>query len=181
MKLIDILVQELPKRGGWPLGVAFIVQDYDGEIKGASGHANLIQSSGVWTRFGQKEMVMPPFKSTLADDHRTAIITREQYEAALKQSVWDGTGLPPVGCECERSWCGDKWLRCTVLFISDEMVVVKLTTGEACYRRDEVEFRPIRSERDEAINEIASMIGRGTFYEDAERIYDAGYRKLEKE
>lgn len=30
MKLIDLLVQELPKRGGWPDGVTRIVQDFDG-------------------------------------------------------------------------------------------------------------------------------------------------------
>lgn len=32
MKLIDLLVQELPKRGGWPDGVSRIHQDHDGEI-----------------------------------------------------------------------------------------------------------------------------------------------------
>lgn len=30
MKLIDLLVQELPKRGGWPEGVDSIYQDHDG-------------------------------------------------------------------------------------------------------------------------------------------------------
>ncbi len=40
-----------------------------------------------------------------------------------------------------------------------------------------VDFRPLQTKadkkRDEVINEIASMIKRGTFYEDADRIYDA--------
>ena len=30
MKLIDILVEELPKRGGWPDGVVCFAQDVDG-------------------------------------------------------------------------------------------------------------------------------------------------------
>lgn len=32
MKLIDILIEELPKHGGWPEGVEFFTQDYDGEL-----------------------------------------------------------------------------------------------------------------------------------------------------
>lgn len=45
------------------------------------------------------------------------------------------------------------------------------------YGNDGVKFRPLRTEyekeREAACHEIASMIGRGTFFEDAERIYDA--------
>ena len=33
MKLIDILVEELPKRGGWPDGAARLAQDPDGDIQ----------------------------------------------------------------------------------------------------------------------------------------------------
>ena len=33
MKLIDILRQELPKRGGWPEGADFAWADPDGEIR----------------------------------------------------------------------------------------------------------------------------------------------------
>lgn len=76
----------------------------------------------------------------------------EEYHVAEKawrfEPVWDGEGLPPVGCECERSWAGDKWLNCTVLFISHEIVVVKIPTREAAYRLCEVTFRPIRSKAD---------------------------------
>jgi hypothetical protein len=32
MKLIDLLVQELPKRGGWPEGAEIAVQDADSQI-----------------------------------------------------------------------------------------------------------------------------------------------------
>lgn len=167
MKLIDILVRELPKRGGWPEGYYRCAQNIYGEvIFEALPEGFQVSATTIFT-FG-----------SLAEDFADEEVTREQYEAALKQPVWDGTGLPPVGVECERSWCGDKWLPCTVLFVSDETVVVKLATREAAYGVNEVKFRPIRTEREEAIHEIASMIGRGTFYEDAERIYDAGYRKL---
>lgn len=33
MKLIDLLVQELPKRGGWPSKQRYSWQDRDGEIR----------------------------------------------------------------------------------------------------------------------------------------------------
>lgn len=32
MKLIDLLVQELPKRGGWPAGVDAVEQDSEGQL-----------------------------------------------------------------------------------------------------------------------------------------------------
>lgn len=84
-----------------------------------------------------------------SSDCNTAIVTPEQYEAALaasKQVVWGGEGLPPVGVECERSWCGDKWLLSKIEFIGAENVVMRLATREASYRLDEVRFRPIPTE-----------------------------------
>lgn len=89
MKLIDLLVQELPKRGGWPVGAKACVQsDIDREL----------YFSGAC-----------PFESGIhleskAEDEPTAEITREQYEAALaasQQPAWNGEGLPPVGAEFE--------------------------------------------------------------------------------
>lgn len=72
--------------------------------------------------------------------------------------VWNGEGLPPVGCVCERSWAGDKWLQCKIIFTGDEIVLVKLATREAAYQLSDVRFRPLRSEadkkRDAAIESI---------------------------
>lgn len=61
-------------------------------------------------------------------------------------TTWGGEGLPPVGCECERSWAGDKWLQCKIIFSGDDIVVVKLATREAAYRLSDVRFRPILTE-----------------------------------
>ncbi|QHJ81082.1 MAG: hypothetical protein [Caudoviricetes sp.] len=90
-------------------------------------------------------------------------------------TAWNGEGLPPVGCECERRWCGDKWLPCKILFVSDEMVVVKLATREAAYGRHEVSFRPLRTEAERAIDEMVRLSGVSTGA--AKILYDAGYRK----
>lgn len=91
MKLIDLLVQELPKRGGWPEGVKQIGQDYDREL--------MFYGNG----YSPKSEI---FLDMLSSDHRIrhsyngTRVTRAQYEAAL-QSGWNGEGLPPIGCEFE--------------------------------------------------------------------------------
>lgn len=94
MKLVDLLVQELPKRGGWPGNVTYIGQDYDRELM----------------FYGRGKAITGIFLDELAIDHRKceeyggAKITKEQYESALSASqkpAWDGEGVPPVGCECE--------------------------------------------------------------------------------
>lgn len=87
MKLIDILVEELPKRGGWPEKVTHIGQDYDCELM-FYGIGN--PRSGI-------------ILDQLAADHRKlrengTKITREQYESALaaKKDGWIDWG----GGEC---------------------------------------------------------------------------------
>lgn len=265
MKLIDLLVKELPKRGGWPDGVTHIEQDYDRELM----------------FYGRGDVRTGVILNELAIDHRKCgevgeKITREQYESALAASKavvgndgwiqwagggcpvdgvvdvklrnghitkkrmadsldwnhykpdgdgaiiayrlhnpeinsranddrleqdlnecigqdvdmpeWNGEGLPPVGCECELKYkCHDDdayWERVVILWQRGDDTLVeyvgdhfKNTTQLIHKTSMHVDFRPLRTEadkkRDEVINEIASMIGRGTFYEDAERIYDA--------
>ncbi len=93
MKLIDLLVQELPKRGGWPEGVTHIGQDYDRELMFYGGGRAM---TGI-------------FLNELAIDHRKcgrtgSKVTQEQYESALAASqkpAWNGEGLPPVGAKVE--------------------------------------------------------------------------------
>lgn len=75
MKLIDLLVKELPKLGGWPEGVTHIGQEYDRELM-FYGRGNI--STGL-------------ILNELAIDHRKLgksgeKITRAQYEAALAAS-----------------------------------------------------------------------------------------------
>lgn len=92
MKLIDILVEELPKRGGWPEGVARLAQDPDGDIQMLSNRHAYLVSVG-WTGDGRKDFYgqyAARKLEPLASDYDTAIITREQYEAALaaKNEGW---------------------------------------------------------------------------------------------
>ena len=102
MKLIDILVEELPKRGGWPEGAARLAQDPDGDIQMLSNRHAYLVSVG-WTGDGRSDcygQYAARKLEPLASDYDTAIITREQYEAALaaKNDGWIewGGGKCPV-------------------------------------------------------------------------------------
>lgn len=150
MKLIDILVQELPKVGGWPREVDALVQSSKGAVYKAGGG-------------------FPVMFTYLADDWELAEVTREQYEAALAQTEWNGEGLPPVGCECEALFDSgsSEWYRAKIIGHDEGRVVGRWIEGPKAYEildysSPHGSFRPIRSEsdkkRDEAIQSMASVI-----------------------
>ncbi|ECS2301618.1 hypothetical protein ASL71_12185 [Salmonella enterica subsp. enterica serovar Isangi] len=154
MKLIDVLVQELPRRGGWPEGVEEIWQDYD----------RLMRPLG-W------------FHDELCEDHRRqhhdahVKISRKQYEDALAASKaeWDGKGLPPSGNEFEylRGDFGadeGRWIKCTMKYAGEKYCIVHLEgEGESWLRHEGTKIRPIRSEadkkRDESIKALKFSFG----------------------
>jgi hypothetical protein len=120
----------------------------------------------------------------------------ENYTARLKREIeWSGEGLPPVGTECEVSMSAGMfgaslWVACTILAHDigpDEIAVFKTKAG--VYRgvtRDF--FRPIKSEREKAIQAMNPIIcSQGMFSSDGDAckaisaaLYDAGYRKVVK-
>lgn len=99
MKLIDLLVKELPHRGGWPEGALNATQDKDGEV---------CFSAGAVPEFGYAaweggDWCGNEFYTTRASDYDTAIITREQYEselAASKAVVGHNGWIKWAGGEC---------------------------------------------------------------------------------
>lgn len=106
MKLIDLLVQELPKRGGWPHNALSITQDDDGSL--CVWDTNDPHYDGLsWKHHTGNSLVyywhginaVP-----LSCDHRESIVTYWQYKAALsasQKSAWSGQGLPPIGAKVE--------------------------------------------------------------------------------
>lgn len=177
MKLIDLLVQELPKRGGWPEGVTHVGQDYDRELM----------------FYGRGRAMTGIFPDELAIDHRKlggyggAKITKEQYESALAASQkpsWNGEGLPPVGCECEFISNDTSWGVVRVIGMDDDKVVIK-PSGEIYYGitpSNRQVFRPLRTEADKKRDAAAEAIDfympefitdtPNDFYH-AKKIYDA--------
>lgn len=120
MKLIDLLVQELPKRGGWPVKAKHAWCDRDGEIRfrGDAARSDFYPKSGTV----DYEKRIP--NASHEDDH-DFIITREQYGDALaasKQPAWDGEGIPPEGIECEVKSGKDSWTLCRVVHSSSASV-----------------------------------------------------------
>ncbi|HFQ6936272.1 TPA: hypothetical protein ACHSNL_001888 [Klebsiella variicola] len=97
MTLLEILVRELPKHGGWPDGAVFVAQEEGGELwsftskpqKDCDDEWMDESHGGYHTKVG---------KLREASDHDISTITREQYEAALaaKNDGWIEWG----GGEC---------------------------------------------------------------------------------
>lgn len=145
MKLIDILVQELPKLGGWPIGADSIFQNAKGHLVGIQGCI----VSPVDMKLG-----------IVAEDlHRS--VTREQYEAALVASKpeWDGEGLPPVGIEAEVSVDGGRtWCLYKATSERNGMRLVEIGNFTEEFQSNNWTFRPIRSEADKKRENLAKAL-----------------------
>lgn len=183
MKLIDLLVQELPKRGGWPKGAEF-------------AHCLGFQ---IGFYMGNRATIMPQWTTGLLPSPDQDRVTRAQYEDALAASSprpgsllqygasgdeWDGVGMPPVGCEFEMAYyLSNDWKKCVLIAHGEEQIIFKYD-GEREFsgHRSNYQFRPltIRSEtdkkRDAAVSELVKIIGGpgGPYAEvKAAQIYDA--------
>lgn len=189
MKLIDLLVKELPKRGGWPDGALSITQDNDGSLcvwdtndphydgfswEHHTGNSLLYYWCGI--------NAVP-----LSCDYKESIVTYWQYKAALAESqkpAWNGDGLPPAGCECEFISNDTSWGVVRVIGMDDDKVVIK-PSGEIYYwitPSNRQVFRPLRTEADKKRDAAAEAIDfympefiadtPNDFYH-AKKIYDA--------
>lgn len=104
--LLAILVEELPKIGGWPEGVAAITQDSDAAINTYNSVDGLeVNAYGTWRCLDSWIDFCITAKNApcLASDYATAIITRDQYEAALAASKEPLTG---TGVDGWIDWAG---------------------------------------------------------------------------
>lgn len=175
MTLLELLRQELPKRGGWPEGAVGVVQDKDDtEFYFFIGTAPKFDGKSWWFNDDNvdNEWIYHNYKNPLASDHASAIVTREQYEA----TSWDGTGLPPVGVECEVSVDGGhSW--CTYKAINEKNGARLIEIGNFTeeFQNNNWMFRPIRAEAERAIDEMVRLSG--VSIGAAKILYDAGYRK----
>lgn len=104
MKLIDLLVQELPKCGGWPNGAEGCrVGDFNGDSITIAFCFPKGYSDGFDVPFQYTVAIPIPGRYvSVATDY--CMITRDLYEsalAALQKQTWNGEGLPPVGAKVE--------------------------------------------------------------------------------
>ncbi|WP_426607485.1 hypothetical protein [Pantoea anthophila] len=130
MKLIDLLVQELPKCGGWPSS------PYNGEVLNIPG-----------VSWSYKEGCYP----TAHMDGE--VVIKSAYENAIAASQnpeWSGDGLPPAGCVCEVKGCMShylKWNKVTVFAVRGRTVFFDMEDGR-WGQTESHEFRPMRTEDD---------------------------------
>ncbi|WP_131797722.1 hypothetical protein [Enterobacter genomosp. S] len=143
MKLIDILVRELPKRGGWPEG------------------ADHIATNGYWRVFAYWDgSSLKGIDLNISSDAE-GYVTREQYEAALAASKpeWDGDGLPPVGTEAEVSVDGGRtWCLYKATSEHNGMRLVEIGDFTEEFQSNNWMFRPIRSEADKKRENLAKAL-----------------------
>lgn len=174
MKLIDLLVKELPKRGGWPEGVSEIGQDYDGELM-------------FYGRGNARTRIYLPLSSDHRDIycHNGDKVTKDRYESSLAASrkpEWNGEGLPSVGMHCEivdpdgvlmygQGESGE------VIAHVENTAVIRMSYGLGCF---EARFlRPFKGEadkkRDSAVEAMQREADEGDnwIYSEYEIIYDA--------
>ena len=135
---------------------------------------------------GEKRMVL---------DSKYHAITHEEWQQERDKmnskpevdSSWYERGeLPPVGCECEilhKLWKDSDWAHIVVIALTRESLICKhkLGAGEEHYYLNDIAFRPLRTEREKSIDEMASLIAKSVFGSakcQAEKLYDAGYRKV---
>lgn len=147
MKLIDILVRELPKRGGWPQGAIEcqrFVDEATIDFYDKAGNFTVDCSSTYGAIAAElcREPIYP------CENEK---VTVEQYESALaaSKSEWGGEGLPPIGVVAEvsvdggRSWCSYK-----ALSESNGMRLVEIGDFTEEFQANNYSFRPMRSEAD---------------------------------
>lgn len=148
MKLIDLLVQELPKRGGWPDGEELAYAGHDGEIRFPSTRGDFYPPVDVDYDDRSTEIGAPLLR-----------VTRDQYESALAASqkpAWNGDGLPPVGCRveyaCKQPDLGHpaiengKWYGGIIIAYYDDCV---WTSDNGIRHLSNTIFRPIRTKADQ--------------------------------
>lgn len=161
MTLLELLRQELPKRGGWPEG-AVKATSY-GFIPGVhfwDDNDFMVDYSDLTTRALGEEK-----------------ITREQYEA----TGWDGTGLPPVGCDVEYHCYPDGWVIINIVARIKGATFIEWKSGT--HKGGDIirgdfpleRVRPLRTEAERAIDEMVRLSG--VSIGAAKILYDAGYRK----
>lgn len=96
-----------------------------------------------------------------------------------RPSPWNGTGLPPAGCEIEYHSSSGGWRQGEYIGqFNGQMVIGCRETGVIGYCRAEI-VRPIRTAEqiaaEEELEEIARLYAEGG----PAAAYDAGYRKVE--
>lgn len=175
MKLIDLLVKELPKRGGWPDGAVECQRFVD------EATIDFYDENGNWDddcslTYGSIAVELVRKQAYHCESEQ---VTRDQYESALTASqkkAWNGEGMPPVGCESEVSVDGGRsW--CTYRAINEKNGVRIIEIGNLTeeFQNNNWIFRPLRTEAERKREAAAKEMARHA-NTDEHRKFNAGLR-----
>ncbi|QBZ71467.1 hypothetical protein [Salmonella phage Akira] len=157
MKLIDLLVQELPKHGGWPEGAHELFMHHKASTE---AYFYNVDGGGVPGAF-TLDICGVEYEGT---DEEGFGITRAQYEAALAASqkpAWNGEGLPPAGCECEakyRESDSAEWFLFRCVGVDCGVAFGWAGKEAATLGKGSYEFRPLRTEAERNRDKTAEAI-----------------------
>ena len=182
MKLIDLLVKELPKRGGWPDGAVECQRFVD------EATIDFYDEDGNWDddcslTYGSIAVELVRKQAYPCESEQ---VTRDQYESALaasQKSEWNGEGVPPVGVECEsKQFAQIDWREFRVVAVENGHVFGFWHDNVgACLDSTHWMFRPLRTESErkheaalESICAVLEMVAQDYKREDeAKLIYEA--------
>lgn len=108
--------------------------------------------------------------------------------------TWDGVGHPPIGTVCEyfkHAKYKTSWIKVNVVFIGENLIVFEhvASGNEFSEQIADVSLRPIKTPEQIAAEERESVLadmygavmGSAGISGGLEALYDAGYRKMEKQ
>ncbi|WP_312412344.1 hypothetical protein [Pseudescherichia sp.] len=173
MKLIEILVRDLPAFGGWPEGAVECHRFVDeANIDFYDEHGNWDADCGL--EYGMNFAEEAVRERAAGDPMRTESVTRDEYEAALAASkemlvnkpVWDGQGLPPMDMECEAVFSdGSEVLVGKAAYIGEHTIFITRKTNnqhhpevESVLRTGNWSFRPHINEAGRKREEIIDAL-----------------------
>ena len=134
----------------------------------------------VWNLDADK----PDCADSLNSEFRPVRTEREKMQKqAAQDNSWHEHGeLPPAGTVCEVH--GNEWVETFIIGMDKEGYCVYTTGNQyVAYdgENDPSNFRPLRTEREKSIDEMADLIAKSVFGSakcQAEKLYEAGYRKV---
>ena len=157
----------------WNGGECPLPDDVQCEYRMRDGEIDTAKGSSLWWHVEQEDTDIIAYRPILSEPSKP------------EAPEWDGSGMPPVGCECEaRNYhYGQAFEAAKVVHRTRKgVILVEYASGDAGFLTAPADFRPIRSEEDVAVEEMLAldcephegMLSRADF---CRTLYRAGYRK----
>lgn len=201
------LADAIHQNGGWPESelLDFATSNAFGEVLCSASHPE--RKGNVWVN-GDYYRLIACIKGTIANWHKTVLSRDEYFtaypeqvkvevnnetehkvefemesesEVTIKVRDWHKSGeLPPVGEVCEAYIdYPPQWVETEIVAHKDGFAIGWCkSVMKGCHGDKAHEFRPLRTEREKAIDEMVSLVEPlATYREFAGAIYDAGMYK----